>query len=107
MAGFTVRGKVMTHPKGLGIAFVKVLVNGQQVTSSIEDGTFSLDSMKAGSYKIDLLTNGIYFDSTTVKVTPNSPELPEIYASRSVRLGRALLINLFLSSLGSIFNTNM
>ena len=60
-------------------------INGKEVTETVEDGTFTLDSMKAGTYTIDIETRDVYFDSKKVKVTPNTPELPEIVATRLVR----------------------
>ncbi len=52
----------------------------QAVTTS--DGYYHLDSMKAGNYKLQVFTKDIYFDVANVKVTPNTPQLPDIIAAR-------------------------
>ena len=57
-------------------------INGKEVAETIEDGTFTLDSMKAGTYTISIETRDVYFDPKQIKVTPNTPELPEIVATR-------------------------
>lgn len=68
----------------MGIAFATVKVNGKEVTETKKDGSFTLDSMKAGTYSIDIVTHDVFFDTKKVKVSPNNPELPDIIATRYI-----------------------
>ena len=56
------------------------------MTHTKSDGTYRLDSMKAGSYKIEVVSDQIYYDPVTFTITPRSANLPDIIAARFVRL---------------------
>ena len=68
--------------QGGGVAKAKVMLNGKEHTVTAADGSYNLDSMKAGTYSIQVQANQVFFDETTVKVTPNTPQLPDIIATR-------------------------
>ena len=58
------------------------MLNGGELTKTRQDGSYSLDSMKAGTYSIDVHADRVYFDTTQVKITPTTPLLPDIVAAR-------------------------
>ena len=61
-----------------------VLVNGAPTTTTGLDGVYHLENMKTGVYKIEAKMEHIMFDPLEVKITPNTPSLPAIIASRFV-----------------------
>ena len=63
----------------------EVFVNGAPTTTTGPDGVYHLENMKTGVYKIEAKMEHIVFDPLEVKITPNTPSLPAIIASRSVR----------------------
>ena len=61
-----------------------MLLDGKELAKTASDGTYQLESMKAGSYSIDVQADLMHFDTTVVKVAPNTPQLPDLVAARSV-----------------------
>lgn len=45
---------------------------------SKEDGSFRLENMTAGTYTIRVSKELMFFESVTVKIAPNTPQLPDI-----------------------------
>ena len=62
----------------------KVMLDGKSETRTDEQGVYHLENMKTGSYNIRVEVENIFFDETAVKITPNTPHLPDIVPSRYV-----------------------
>lgn len=45
---------------------------------SKEDGSFRLENMTAGTYTIRVSKELMFFEPITVKIAPNTPQLPDI-----------------------------
>lgn len=43
-----------------------------------EDGSFRLENMTAGTYTIRVNKELMFFEQITVKIAPNTPQLPDI-----------------------------
>lgn len=70
--------------QGVGVAGAHVYLDGKEQAVTKTDGTYHLDSMRVGTYTLVVKDRYLFFDPVTVKVTPNTPYLPDIVASRSV-----------------------
>ncbi|KAM4631893.1 BOS complex subunit NOMO1-like [Discoglossus pictus] len=80
--GFSVTGRVLNGPEGEGVADAVVTLNNQMKVTTNTDGSFRLENMTAGTYSIDAQKEHIYFDTLTVKIAPNTPQLADIIATR-------------------------
>jgi len=52
------------------------------VTKTGADGTYHLENMKTGMYKLHVRTDNMQFDEQEIRITPNTPQLPDIVPSR-------------------------
>ena len=68
--------------QGVGVESARVLVDGREQAITGPDGTYRLDSMRAGTYAVDVQTEHVFFDTAQVKITPSTPQLPDIIAAR-------------------------
>ncbi|XP_073447228.1 BOS complex subunit NOMO3-like isoform X1 [Aquarana catesbeiana] len=80
--GFSVTGRVLNGPEGEGVADAVVTLNNQMKVTTNADGSFRLENMTAGTYSIDAKKEHIFFDTLTVKIAPNTPQLADIIAAR-------------------------
>ncbi|XP_029831947.3 nodal modulator 3 [Ixodes scapularis] len=80
--GFSVSGKVLESPSGPGVAQAEVYLGGAKAATTDASGGFQLENMKAGQYVLQVRAGGMSFDPFPVRVSPNTPELPPITASR-------------------------
>ncbi|OWF46756.1 nodal modulator 1-like [Mizuhopecten yessoensis] len=92
--GFSVSGRVLTKAGGAGVSGATVLVGGKTVSRTEADGLYHLENMKTGTYRIQIQTDNIYFDEVTVKITPNTPNLPDILASDFKMCGKIVISQL-------------
>ncbi|XP_055958789.1 BOS complex subunit NOMO1 [Patella vulgata] len=91
VAGFSVSGRVLDSEKGSGVAKAKILLNGNEQTMTSQDGTYHLENMKTGTYKLSVQSSSIYFDDITLKITPSTPQLPNIVASSFSLCGQVII----------------
>ncbi|XP_048249948.1 nodal modulator 1-like [Haliotis rufescens] len=91
VAGFSVSGRVLDAPKGVGIGKAKVTLDGKAQTTTASDGLYHLDNMKTGTYTLNVETDHIFFDELSVKITPNTPQLPDIVASGFSMCGEVVI----------------
>ncbi|MEE6517936.1 hypothetical protein FKM82_028558 [Ascaphus truei] len=80
--GFSVTGRVLNGPEGEGVADAVVTLNNEMKVTTNVDGSFRLENMTAGTYIIDAQKEHIFFDTLTVKIAPNTPQLADIIAAR-------------------------
>lgn len=80
--GFSVTGRVLNGPDGEGVADAVVTLNNNMKVMTNADGSFRLENMTAGTYSIDAQREHIFFDTLTVKIAPNTPQLADIVAAR-------------------------
>nr|XP_023680948.1 nodal modulator 1-like [Paramormyrops kingsleyae] len=76
--GFSVTGRVLNRPEGEGVPSATVTLNNQIKVVTKEDGSFRLENMTAGTYTIRAHKELMFFDPVTVKIAPNTPQLPDI-----------------------------
>ena len=65
----------------MGIPKARVLINGVSTTTTDATGTYHLENMKTGTYTLSVTADNIFFPESTVKITPNTPQLPDIVAT--------------------------
>ena len=70
--------------QGSGISQAKVSLNGKDTALSASNGQYQLENMKTGQYKLQVTADNLKFEEMNVKITPNTPQLPDIVASRFV-----------------------
>ncbi|CAN2391607.1 carbohydrate binding, partial [Pristimantis euphronides] len=80
--GFSVTGRVLNSLDGEGIADAMVTLNNRIKVLTNADGAFRLENMTADTYSIDAQKENIFFDTLTVKIAPNTPQLADIVAAR-------------------------
>ncbi|XP_048265268.1 uncharacterized protein LOC100649850 isoform X3 [Bombus terrestris] len=76
VTGFTVNGIVRTAINGDPLPGAKVLLSQKQIAITNEHGKYVLDNIKAGQYILKVESEDLLFDDKSVKISPNSPELP-------------------------------
>ncbi|CAN9509958.1 unnamed protein product [Ophioblennius macclurei] len=76
--GFSVTGRVLNSAGGEGVSDATVSLNNQIRVVSKEDGSFRLENMTAGTYTIRVNKDLMFFEPITVKIAPNTPQLPDI-----------------------------
>lgn len=79
--GFSVTGRVLNGPEGDGVADATVTLNSQIKVTTKADGSFRLENMTAGTYTIKAQKEHVIFDTITVKIAPNTPQLADIIAT--------------------------
>ncbi|XP_060065049.1 BOS complex subunit NOMO2-like [Ylistrum balloti] len=92
--GFSVSGRVLNKAGGAGVSGASVLVDGKAVSRTEADGMYHLENMKTGTYRLQIQTDNIYFDDVSVKITPNTPNLPDIVASDFKMCGKIVISQL-------------
>ncbi|KAK5899861.1 hypothetical protein CesoFtcFv8_009289 [Champsocephalus esox] len=76
--GFSVTGRVLNSDGGEGVPDATVSLNNQIKVISKEEGSFRLENMTAGTYTIRVTKELMFFEPITVKIAPNTPQLPDI-----------------------------
>uniref|UniRef100_A0A665TJ43 Nodal modulator 1-like n=1 Tax=Echeneis naucrates TaxID=173247 RepID=A0A665TJ43_ECHNA len=78
--GFSVTGRVLNSVGGEGVTDATVSLNNQIKGNHTErrDGSFRLENMTAGTYTIRVSKELMFFEPVTVKIAPNTPQLPDI-----------------------------
>ncbi|RWS26889.1 nodal modulator 3-like isoform X2, partial [Leptotrombidium deliense] len=94
--GFSVTGKVLSSKGGKGIFDAQVLLtNGkgtvsEKIINTGKDGVFHLENIRTGTYTLQITASHILFETTTVKISPASPQIPDIIASAFEVCGKLL-----------------
>ncbi|XP_071858725.1 BOS complex subunit NOMO3 isoform X2 [Bombus fervidus] len=76
VTGFTVNGIVRTAIDGDPLPGAKVLLSQKQIAITNKHGKYVLDNVKAGQYILKAESEDLLFNDKSVKISPNSPELP-------------------------------
>uniref|UniRef100_A0A8D3A306 Nodal modulator 1-like n=1 Tax=Scophthalmus maximus TaxID=52904 RepID=A0A8D3A306_SCOMX len=79
--GFSVTGRVLNSVEGEGVSDAAVSLNNHikgDHTTRRNDGSFRLENMTAGTYTIRVSKELMLFEPITVKIAPNTPQLPDI-----------------------------
>ncbi|XP_013400762.1 nodal modulator 2 [Lingula anatina] len=93
VAGFSVTGRVLEAAQGSGVANAQLSIDGKRLAVTNAEGIYQLENMKTGTYKIKVEANRIYFDDVSMKISPNTPQLPDIIASKFSLCGRVVIDN--------------
>ncbi|KAI0209330.1 Nodal modulator 2 [Lamellibrachia satsuma] len=91
VAGFSVSGRVVTKPGGAGVPNASILLNGKPHTSTAADGRYHLDSIKTGQYSVSVTATQLEFETVSIKITPNTPQLADIVVSRFETCGKIII----------------
>lgn len=86
--GFSVTGRVLNSVAGEGLPDATVSLNNQIKVITKEDGSFRLENMTAGTYTIRVNKELMFFEQITVKIAPNTPQLPDIITAGFSVCGR-------------------
>lgn len=81
ITGFSVFGRVRSSANGFGIANAKIHVNGQHVATTHTDGTYTLENIKADTYKIAAQADQLRFGEKQVQISVANPSVPDIIVS--------------------------
>ncbi|PNF29184.1 Nodal modulator 1 [Cryptotermes secundus] len=79
--GFSVSGRVLLRTGGKGIVGAVVLLNGKTSSVTRADGSYHLENLQAGSYVLQVQAHDMKFPEMNVKITPNTPQLTDIFPS--------------------------
>lgn len=90
ITGFSVYGRVLTKQNGFGVANAKVFLNGEHVTTAHTDGSYTLNNIRAGSFKITAEAPDVQFTETSVTISPENPTIPDIVVSAYKVCGQVL-----------------
>lgn len=92
--GFRVSGRVVEFAGGPGLVGAEVFLNGKPVSASSADGHYHLENIKTGIYHLTAQSQDMTFDEMTVRISPNTPSLPDIAAAKYQVCGSILLAEL-------------
>ncbi|CAB1344572.1 unnamed protein product [Coregonus sp. 'balchen'] len=76
--GFSVTGRVLNSLEGEGVPDATVTLNNQIKVLTKEDGSYRLENMTTGTYTLRTHKDLMFFVPITVKIAPNTPQLPDI-----------------------------
>ncbi|XP_039216573.1 nodal modulator 3-like [Crotalus tigris] len=76
--GFSVTGRILNSPEGEGVPDATVILNSQIKVTTRSDGSFRLENITTGTYTIQAHKDHLFFDTLTVKIAPNTPQLADI-----------------------------
>ncbi|XP_077172101.1 nodal modulator 1 [Paroedura picta] len=76
--GFSVTGRVLNSPEGEGVGDAIVTLNNLIKVATKPDGSFRLENITTGTYTIQAQKEHLFFDTLTVKIAPNTPQLADI-----------------------------
>ncbi|XP_042777239.1 nodal modulator 1 isoform X2 [Panthera leo] len=79
--GFSVTGRVLNGPEGEGVPEAVVTLNNQIKVRTKADGSFRLENITTGTYTIHAQKEHLYFETVTIKIAPNTPQLADIIAT--------------------------
>ncbi|XP_041958584.1 LOW QUALITY PROTEIN: nodal modulator 1 [Alosa sapidissima] len=86
--GFSVTGRVLNSQEGEGVPDATVTLNNQIKVLTKDDGSFRLENMTTGTYTIRTQKDLMFFEPITVKIAPNTPQLPDIITAGFSVCGR-------------------
>lgn len=89
--GFSVTGRVLNSPEGEGVADATVTLNNQIKVTTKSDGSFRLENITTGTYTIHAQKEHLFFETITVKIAPNTPQLADIVATEFSVCGQILV----------------
>lgn len=78
VTGFSVVGRVLTTASGWGVAGATVKLNGNAVTKTHTDGSYTLANIRGGAYTIQVSAADVQFNDQPVKVSLADARLPDI-----------------------------
>ncbi|KAF7481641.1 nodal modulator 3 [Marmota monax] len=90
--GFSVTGRVLNGPEGEGVPDAVVTLNNQIKVRTKADGSFRLENITTGTYTIHAHKEHLYFQTLTIKIAPNTPQLADIVATRFSVCGQISII---------------
>ncbi|XP_054992376.1 BOS complex subunit NOMO1 [Sorex araneus] len=89
--GFSVTGRVLNGPAGEGVPEAEVTLNDQIRVRTKADGSFRLENITTGTYTIRAQKEHLFFDTVTIKIAPNTPQLADIIATGFSVCGRIVI----------------
>ncbi|EDW32208.1 GL10556 [Drosophila persimilis] len=108
ITGFTISGRVLGSAGGAPLKSAIVKLNGKKVAETDDQGSYTLQNIKAGTINIEVESPQLQFAPLQVKVQINTVELPTIVPSAYEVCGKVVSTNSYavgLTKLGSTFHT--
>lgn len=81
ITGFNAIGRVLSTVNGFGVSNARILVNGNDVTTTHTDGSYVLKNIKADTYTIQAVAEDVQFTDRIVKISLANPSVPDIVVS--------------------------
>jgi len=85
ISGFSVQGVVLSSPSGRPVQGAEVSLSSKTDTRTVQtqsDGQYFLESLESGSYSLTAKYAGLEFPQLTADVSPSSPTLPSLTATK-------------------------
>ena len=85
ITGFSVQGKVLSSPSGSPVSGAEVSLSSGKKDLTIlteADGQYYVDSLESGTYTLTAKYPGLEFPQLKVSVSPTSPTLPPVTATK-------------------------
>ncbi|XP_063218768.1 BOS complex subunit NOMO3 [Bacillus rossius redtenbacheri] len=79
VTGFSVKGRVLMKENGNGIQDATLLLDGRVSSRTSASGEYYLENMQPGTYSLQVKADDLMFSTENVKITANTPQLPDIY----------------------------
>ncbi|KAK4872067.1 hypothetical protein RN001_016191 [Aquatica leii] len=90
VVGYNLFGRVLSSRNGKPLKGAKIFLNNKQVAVTKDDGTYTLDKVKADLYGIKAVADKVQFEEIFVKIDANVLKLPDFYPSRYEVCGNVL-----------------
>uniref|UniRef100_A0A182JRR9 SD-repeat containing protein B domain-containing protein n=1 Tax=Anopheles christyi TaxID=43041 RepID=A0A182JRR9_9DIPT len=81
VTGFSVSGRVLRSPNGPSVAMARIKLNGREIATTGQDGTYTLENIQPGTYTIQVQADDLQFKDHIVKVSLANPSLPDVLVS--------------------------
>lgn len=108
ITGFSVSGKILASVGAKGIPKATIKLNEKVVATTLIDGSYVLENIKAGTYNLHVETEDVQFEDKEVKIQHSEPVLPDIFASAFKVCGKVISKKSYVVGItkhGSTFHT--
>lgn len=82
ITGFTASGRVLLSEQNKkGVSAAKIKIDGKEIATTGNDGSFTLKNIKDGTYTVKVEANDLEFKEESFKISMINPQVPDIYVS--------------------------
>ncbi|KAF5281325.1 hypothetical protein FQR65_LT02955 [Abscondita terminalis] len=90
VVGYSVFGRVLSTKYGNPLKGAKIMLNNKQITVTRDDGSYSLEKLKADLYGIKVIADKLQFQERFIKIDASVLKIPDFYPSRYEVCGNVL-----------------